>query len=406
MVKTKVLHIVLASYPRISGYTIRTETILDSIDSQQFEIDVVGSIFSKDSNQLKNGNRFKRQDRTYFQLLTNSKLKILKLFQKIPIIRIISAYFSILYNTYLIVKNVSCKDYAIIHGHSSHSNGLSALLVAIIFKKPFVYDIHALDIDSYKTNSLRYKFKYYIEKWFEEIVINRSDAVITIDSHLKDHIVKNFKIAANKIYNAPNGIDSILYSKILDNNLLKDEHRIPTDKYLIGIDCSKRSEGYNFILDNRVSILSKISNIHFVAFGSNKMNVEDESFTFLPKIEKEEMPKYYSMLDLFVLPRLKLKMNEIITPLKILELMSCEIPVLVSDVGGLLHCVNDNDTGYVFKNDDFNDFIEKLKYIIKDPRINQIKNNAREWVIRNKSWKETALQYQDCYRNICNANNE
>jgi len=393
----KVLHIVRDSYPLSGGYVIRTENILDNIDSSKYAIDVAGSIIGRKKDQMKKGEYFYRNSRSYYQMISKHIYLMISIIEKLPKIRIFFHYFYILINSFLVLANINVRKYKIIHGHSTFMNGISALIVAKIFNKKFIYDIHCLGIDGYKKKGVRYK----IEKYLEAYVIKKSEAIIVIDSSLKEHVFDLFAFPKDKIYVAANGIDFHKFQKKERNSTLLKKHNMPEGKFLIGIDNSKPLEGFEFIYSNREKIFNHIDNIHFIVFGSKqKESYDDEHFTFLPRIEFNEMVNYYNLCDLFIMPRIKTKQTNTVTPLKILEIMSCGVPLLISDVGGLTSCVIDSKTGYVFKEGSICSLIDRINTVVENKNISTITEASINWVRSNKSWKTASEQYEKCYENI------
>ena len=69
---------------------------------------------------------------------------------------------------------------------------------------------------------------------------------------------------------------------------------------------------------------------------------------FTGQIPHEQIKRYYSLLDVFVCPRKRMRLTELVTPLKPLEAMAMGKPVLGSDVGGLAELVKHDVTGMLF----------------------------------------------------------
>ena len=166
--KLKILHIVKASYPSFSGYTIRTERILDSLNTRNIQVSVAGSIFSKRLDQLKLGSVFIHNQRKYYQLLNRANLRLLTLLTSIPKLRVFSKYLIIIINAFLLKSKIEINQFDIIHGHSTFPNGICALFLARLYKKKFIYDVHALGVDAYNPKSFRYK----IERFFENYILH------------------------------------------------------------------------------------------------------------------------------------------------------------------------------------------------------------------------------------------
>jgi glycosyltransferase involved in cell wall biosynthesis len=394
--KETILHIVHASYPSQSGYVIRTENILNELSKRGVRIDVIGSIFSKRKEQFVEGRTFDHNGRTYYQILSKPSMSMLAFIYKLPLIRIIFRYIEILINSFLIIFRVDIKKYDIIHGHSTYLNGVSAYIIAKLYRKPFVYDIHALGIDALNQNSWGYKIGFY----FEKILIQNAEAIIAIDRHLEKSISKRFNVKPESIFVAPNGIDSGHFSKSKNLTIKNKINGLPKDKILLGIDNSKPVEGFKLVYNNIEQISKQLPDVHFIVFGDKGKEKRSPLMTYLPKVAMSEIPQYFSMVSLFIMPRLKNKQSDTITPLKILELMSCEVPLLVSNVGGLTHCIQDEVTGFILTELTPDALIKSIKVAIKYKNLPLIIKNAKKWVIDNKTWTSAVDKYCKCYKYV------
>src|SRR4029077_9285207 len=58
------------------------------------------------------------------------------------------------------------------------------------------------------------------------------------------------------------------------------------------------------------------------------------SVLMLGRVPQDQVRDLYTLLDVIVLPRRRMRITELVTPLKPLEAMAVGIPVLASDVGG------------------------------------------------------------------------
>jgi glycosyltransferase involved in cell wall biosynthesis len=393
----KVLHVVNAAiFPLEGGHSIRNHNVFKKLHSKVSELLIVPSILSIDEKNL--ARELIIDEVAYKYILTAGMLKWLRYFHKIPSFNRPLQLFLVYFNYRLIKKLVDINNYDVIHGHSNHNNGLSAYLLSKKFNKPFVYDLHALSIDIYKKSTL----KYWFAKKIETFLIKKAKVIITIDQELKEHIAITFNKPAEVIFPAPNGIDCNFFKKDLE---LKKSDLAPKNKFIIGIDNSKAIENAEFIFRNQEELINNFPNVFFLVFGNKDKNLvlNTDFFKILPKISYSEMPKYYSLLNLYIMPRFHNKMSETITPLKILELMSCEVPVLVSDVKGLSICIRDEESGFIFNLDEGIAGLQKrLAHILKFREIDKIRQKARQWVIQNKSWEDAAKQYIKAYKTLLN----
>lgn len=390
----RVLHIVNTALPLEGGHSLRNHNIFKQLIRKIDKLTVAVSVFEINEKRLSRSSCFEEDNVLYIHVITQKMIKYLLRFYRNAKLNKPLQFILLFINYFNIKKHININEYDIIHGHSGYNNGMSAYLIAKKYKKKFIYDLHALTIDNIKSGTLKYR----IAKWMETFLIQKADVLITIDPDLKNQIIREFKVSADLVFPAPNGIDSVFFHK--NNNLSKEEF-IGKNRFIVGVDNSKSIENFHYILDNSDQIIKIFPNIYFVVFANKDLNlrVDSKYFKILPKLEFKDMPNYYSILDLFIMPRLRNKMTETVTPLKILEIMSCEIPILVSNVNGLTACIKHSETGFIFNLEEgLSSLINSIYEIQQTQRIDEIGRNARSWVISNKSWEYAASQYMEAYK--------
>jgi len=92
---------------------------------------------------------------------------------------------------------------------------------------------------------------------------------------------------------------------------------------------------------------------------------------FIDTVPHKKLIAYYSKSLIFVLPSIGIENS----PLSIIEAMSCGIPVVASNIGGIPELVKDNITGMLFKPGDYNALVNKLIKIIKDKNLLRLMTN-------------------------------
>src|SRR5208283_4846408 len=124
-----------------------------------------------------------------------------------------------------------------------------------------------------------------------------------------------------------------------------------------------------------------------------------EAYTrIIERVPHEEITRYYSVVDVMVFPRLRVRLTELVTPLKPLEAMSLQKAVLASDVGGHRELVEHDNTGLLFRSEDVADFCVQSERLISQPELRQqLGERGREMVLRDKDWKVLARRYQAIY---------
>jgi len=103
-----------------------------------------------------------------------------------------------------------------------------------------------------------------------------------------------------------------------------------------------------------------------------------------------------SIADLFMLPS---EMESF--GLSAIEALSCEVPVLASQVGGLPEAVVDGECGYLLKPDDVDGMIAAgIELLSSDERRRQMGREGRRWVITQFHVSQVVKRYEEYYRYV------
>jgi len=206
--------------------------------------------------------------------------------------------------------------------------------------------------------------------------INQSDGVTAVSQDLKDETLRFFDIST-QIEVIPNFIDLHRFKK------QKKEHFktaiCPSGEKLI-------MHTSNFRKVKRVEDVIKVffeinkvmpSKLLLVGDGPERRKMEDltheygifEDVRFLGKLEAVE--EILSVSDLFIMPSEKESFG-----LAALEAMSCEVPVISTNAGGLPELNVHGYSGFMSKVGDLNDMVKNALFILKDENLPKFKENA------------------------------
>ena len=122
-------------------------------------------------------------------------------------------------------------------------------------------------------------------------------------------------------------------------------------------------------------------------------------------VPEDELPDYYRMADLFILPTRELEGFGLVT----LEAMACGVPVLGTPVGGTQEILGKFDPNFLFKDitaDSMADLIADNYRIIKDNpgKWAEISRRCRKFVEDHYSWDKNIDALETLFkddRKIC-----
>lgn len=112
--------------------------------------------------------------------------------------------------------------------------------------------------------------------------------------------------------------------------------------------------------------------------------------------QRFDMPEVYNSLDLFVLPSLSEGMSN-----TILEAMSCQLPVLATNVGGNPELIRHRVTGMLTESNDALQMAETISLLRSDQGLREnISRQARQAILANCSLDRMVSKYQDFYHHL------
>jgi len=397
----KILHILDHSIPLHSGYTFRTRAILEQqrqLGWQTFHVTSAKHSVAKASVETVDGLDFYRSDEPA------------GLCSKLPG-----------FNQWSIVQSLSKRLDEIIplikpdilHAHSPALNGLAALNAAKKHKLPLVYECRAfwedaaVDHGTTSEGSLR----YHVTKALETHVFKRADAVTTICEGLRADIVTR-GVPADKITVIPNAVDIERFTYgVQADQTLRSELGLQ-DKIVLGfIGSFYAYEGLLLLLDALPKIVDKQPDTRLLLVGGGpqeqliKQKVTElkleQHVIFTGRVSHDLVQDYYNQVDIFVYPRLSMRLTELVTPLKPLEAMAQGRLVVASDVGGHKELIRDGENGCLFKAGDATSLAEAVLNLLDNrQQWDAFRTAGRHYVETERNWPVSVGRYQAVYERL------
>jgi PEP-CTERM/exosortase A-associated glycosyltransferase len=397
----KILHLLDHSIPLHSGYTFRTRSILEQqrkLGWQTFHLTSAKHAMPGDNYEEVDGYGFFRSAQPQC------------FWEKWPILDQWAIVRSLAKRLEEIIPDVKPD---ILHAHSPALNGLAALQAARRHNLPLVYECRAfwedaaVDHGTTTEGSLR----YLITRALETYIFKKADAVTTICEGLRDDIIKR-GIRADKITVIPNAVDAdkFVYNATPDAHL-KSQLGLQNKIVLGFIGSFYAYEGLSLLLDAMPKLLAEQPDIVLLLVGGGPQEAKlREKITALDlaahvilpgRVAHELVQNYYNLVDIFVYPRLSMRLTELVTPLKPLEAMAQGRLVVASDVGGHKELIEDRKNGYLFKANDVDALVSTVLGLVRQPEVwDALRVAGRAYVEQTRSWKESVSRYKKIYSQL------
>jgi PEP-CTERM/exosortase A-associated glycosyltransferase len=300
--------------------------------------------------------------------------------------------------------------------HSPVLDAMAGQRVARRMKLPFVYEIRAFWEDAAVGNGdgREGSWKYNLTKWLETRAVRKADAVAVICEGLRCDLVRR-GIDASKIFLSPNGVDLTLFGEPLPyDGALAAEIGLPEGAETIGfIGSFYDYEGLDDLIAAMPRLVSSRPSMHLVMVGGGPMDVQlraqaeaspvADRIKFIGRVPHHEVERYYSLIDVLVYPRKRMRLTELVTPLKPLEAMAQRRLVAASDVGGHRELIRDGDTGTLFRPDDPKALAQAVAALFADrDQWEARRARGRAYVEAERNWSVNVARYESVYQRLAN----
>jgi len=298
----------------------------------------------------------------------------------------------------------------LLHAHSPVLNGLPALWAARRLGIPVVYEARAfwedaaVDHGTTREGSLRYR----VTRALETQLFRRADRAVVIAGTMREELARR-GIDAARVTVVGNGVDTERFTPGPRNDALARRLGLGTGPVLGFIGSFYRYEGLRFLVEAMPDVRKQLPGAQLLLVGGGEeepmlreMSASMGGSVILAgQVPHREVLDYYSLLDVFVCPRLPMRLTELVTPLKPLEAMATGCPVLASDVGGLAELIEHGVTGLLFRAGSRAAFVEAASELGGSPELRGLLGKrGRQAVVDERTWSRVVSGYLPLYREL------
>ncbi len=302
----------------------------------------------------------------------------------------------------------------ILHAHSPVLDALAALKVARARRLPLVYEIRAFWEDAAVGNgtgregSARYRATRALETW----AVNRADAVAVICDGLSGDLIAR-GIDSGKIIVSPNGVDLSLFGEPAPYDAALAAELGVADAEVIGfIGSFYDYEGLDHLIAAMPALVARRPRARLVLVGggpcASALRAQAAAspvaghIRFVGRVPHTQVERYYGLVDILAYPRKRMRLTDLVTPLKPLEAMAQGKLVAASDVGGHRELIRDGDTGTLFAPDSPAAIADALAGLLASRADWDARRaRARAFVAAERNWASNISRYAPVYQRLC-----
>jgi len=289
----------------------------------------------------------------------------------------------------------------VFHAHYASGYGTLARLVKY---RPLVLSVWGSDV---------YEFPYR-SFWHLHVIRKNLQAAdhVCSTSYAMARKVKKLGVDIKNLHVTPFGVDSKVFA--LRENVKKNVSDITigtvkslSNKYGIDILIRAFSTAKKLVSEKNSEMASRM---RLLIVGGGEQHRELQSLvkklklekltTFVGPIPHSDVPKYLHKLDIY----LALSRSESFG-VAVLEASACELPVIVSDVGGLPEVVKDDVTGLIVASENVEQAAKAIVKLVLDIQLRKNLGTAgRVYVSEHYDWQLNVDQMEKIYSKIVDEN--
>ena len=266
-------------------------------------------------------------------------------------------------------------------------------IIAKIFRKPVVIDCH----DTFQ--ALRVKNTNFMRKIFEtsiEKIIYRFACVILVVSEKEKKFLCSLGISQERIKVIPNGVDTKAFSQFQYTDKIRLRYGLTGYRIVIfvgNMEYLPNQEAVRLIaLKIAPEVTKVVKNVKFLVIGRIS-GLTFSNLTFTGTVDS--VAPILAASEVAIAPLL----HGSGTRLKILEYLSCGLPVISTTVGA--EGLNIQNGVHAIIEDDLNIFAHKLTQLLNDKQLSaRIGQSARELAVDKYDWNKIASDLNEVFKNI------
>ena len=249
---------------------------------------------------------------------------------------------------------------------------------------------------------------FFRPRWFRKTFPCWGSAVIAISKPVAKHLSQDFEVSQNRIHLIPNGIDLDRF-KIANEDQRRSirQNWAMGDTPLIGfIGRLSDVKGIPVLIKAMPLILKEIPSANLMIIGQGpqeallKKLTQDLSLNSQVRFESaiNQTQDLLPAFDVFVMPSLMEGLG-----LSVMEAQACGIPVVASQVGGLVDLIEEGLSGYLVPVNDPAALADRIIEVLEDPNAakkmaNQARSNIEQFFSAKIMAKKTLQTYEQYSR--------
>ncbi|MEK6744869.1 MAG: glycosyltransferase family 4 protein [Nitrospirota bacterium] len=306
-----------------------------------------------------------------------------------------------------IVPQLCCllRKFDVVHLHYPFYGGAEyTAFASFLSKVPLLLTYH---MDVFGNTLLKRLLIGMYETLFMKATIHRADRIGALTrEHLNSSKIAGF-MDRSRIVEIPNGVDEERFRPREKDRALVERHGLQGKTVILFVGNLQPFKGLHLLIEALAGIRDGTLMLLVVGGGYREdeyrrqvreLNMTDRVIFAGPQSPDENLPAYYNLGDVLVLP----STHSEAFPLVVLEAFSSGIPVIVSSLPGPSGIVDDGRDGLIAQAGSVNDLRDKILYLVSHREERRAWGDAgRGKVLSRYSWSRVGGVLEQHLLDLC-----
>ena len=227
--------------------------------------------------------------------------------------------------------------------------------------------------------------------------------LVVVTPAFKDHIVREWGVAEEKISIVPNGVETELFSPAVEGDAVRSKLNLQGRFVVSYIGTLGMAHDLGTVLDAAAYCAEAMPKIMFllVGEGADKERIfslarqrQLKNVRFLPQQPREDVPALVAASDVCLVTLRRSEVFKTVIPTKMLEFMSCAKPVVLAVEGQAGELLKSAGAGICIPPEDPGAMVNAVRQLLKHPEVcRSVGRSGRTYIEQNLSRSQTANAY-------------
>jgi glycosyltransferase involved in cell wall biosynthesis len=287
--------------------------------------------------------------------------------------------------------------YDLLHYFFGLPTGLLSLYSHGVKNQPYILSLRGSDVPGFDATSLKLRFLHWLLKPITVRIWKKAERLVAVSHGLREMAQRT--LPGRPIGVVHNGIDTDIFKPVPNHN----DHSNGSVRLLCVSRLIER-KGLDYLFQAMAEMNDPRIRVDIVGTGSSEQRLKSKvrglgletQVHFWGYKTAFELVDLYNQADIFILPSLSEGLAMVL-----LEAMSCGLPIIATNVGGIPEVVADGENGILIPPGKVNAIIQAIHRLVRDSVLrSRISRNNPSKIREQFTWTKGALGYQAMYDQV------